>query len=152
MANSGDGNGGCCKGCCGFILSSGLSALFIWIGIRAASDPVCSIQDFYVPALNKTLNSTTNTSISFDLELDNKNTDKGIYYNTLNLTFYYYTSSNQTYFPIANQTFAGFYQGHHKKARRTGTVETTGVPWGEVFPGGFERVAAGIQGGFGYFV
>ncbi|KAI8552747.1 hypothetical protein RHMOL_Rhmol06G0291100 [Rhododendron molle] len=129
MSDSGDR--GRCK-CCSLITTLGLTALSLWLILRT-SNPICSIQDFYVPALNKTLNSTTTTtSIYFDIELDNPNRDEGIYYNALDLTFYY-KESNQTYSSVANQTFVGFYQGHKKKARRSGTVEATGVPWGEVF-------------------
>ncbi|XP_058219984.1 protein NDR1-like [Rhododendron vialii] len=129
MSDSGDC--GRCK-CCSVIITLGLTALSLWLILRA-SNPICSIQDFYVPVLNKTLNSTTaTTSIYFDIELDNPNRDEEIYYNTLDLTFYY-KYSNQTYSPVANQTFVGFYQGFKKKARRRGTVKATGVPWGEVF-------------------
>ncbi|CAH1412399.1 unnamed protein product [Lactuca virosa] len=60
---------------------------------------VCSIQDVYIPALNKTRNSTSYQSIYLDLKLDNENKDKG------------------------------FYQGHQKKARRKNWTDTQGVPW-----------------------
>ncbi|GFZ06526.1 late embryogenesis abundant (LEA) hydroxyproline-rich glycoprotein family [Actinidia rufa] len=110
---------GRCQRCCGCIFSLGVTALFLWLSLRT-SKPICSIQDFYVPALDKSANSTANTSISFDLKLDNKNRDKGIYYSSLNLTFYYGSD------PVANQTFPKFYQGFNKKARRRAAVETRG--------------------------
>uniref|UniRef100_A0A5B6YRC5 Late embryogenesis abundant protein LEA-2 subgroup domain-containing protein n=1 Tax=Davidia involucrata TaxID=16924 RepID=A0A5B6YRC5_DAVIN len=123
-----DGGGGCCRCCFSFILTSGLTALFMWLSLRT-SNPVCSIQDFYVPALDKTANSTTNTTISFDLKLDNENKDKGIYYDALNLTLYY--GPNQSHpNPIGNATFIAFYQGHKKNTHRKKSVETYGVvPW-----------------------
>ncbi|KAG5546388.1 hypothetical protein RHGRI_018539 [Rhododendron griersonianum] len=112
-------------------------------------------EDFYVPALNKTLNSTTTTaattSIYFDIELDNPNRVEGIYYNTLDLTFYY-KHSNQTYSPVANQTFVGFYQGHKKKARRSRTVEATGVPWEEVSNGSMPVFRVGLVTSFRFKV
>ncbi|KAL7218069.1 hypothetical protein ACSBR2_011357 [Camellia fascicularis] len=125
---SDSGCASCCRCCFSFILTSGLTALFMWLSLRT-TNPICSIQYFYVPALNKTSNSQNNTTIYFDLKLDNPNKDKGIYYDTLNLTLYY--PPNKT-FPIANQSFSSFYQGHHKNAHRTETVATRGVPWKKV--------------------
>lgn len=123
MADS-SGAGGCCRCCSSFILTLGFTALFMWLSLRA-SKPVCSIQDIYVPPLNKSDNST-NYKIYFDLKLDNENNDKGIYYDALNLTFYY--PPNLTT-PIGNMTLPGFYQGHKKKARRKESVDVYGVPW-----------------------
>ncbi|KAH7844992.1 hypothetical protein Vadar_033959 [Vaccinium darrowii] len=116
--------GGCCRCCSSFILTLGFTALFMWLSLRT-SKPVCSIQDIYVPPLNKSENSTY-YKIYFDLKLDNENKDKGIYYDALNLTFYY--PPNLTT-PIGNKTFPGFYQGHKKNARRKDWVEVHGVPW-----------------------
>ncbi|KAM7492671.1 hypothetical protein LguiA_035592 [Lonicera macranthoides] len=124
MANSGT-DGGCCRCCFSFILTSGLTALFMWLSLRT-SNPVCSIQDFYVPALNKSSNSSsTNHTIYFDLKLDNENNDKGIYYDTFNLTISYDTSKGLI--PIGNYTVKSFRQGHKKKARRRGSVNSEEV-------------------------
>lgn len=123
MADS-SGAGGCCRCCSSFILTLGFTALFMWLSLRA-SIPVCSIQDIYVPPLNKSENST-DYKIYFDLKLDNENNDKGIYYDALNLTFYYRPNLTT---PIGNMTLPGFYQGHKKKARRKESVDVYGVPW-----------------------
>lgn len=102
---------------------------FLWLSLRS-SKPVCSIQDFYVPALNRSENhslSTHNSSIYgiyFDLKLDNENNDKRIYYDTINLTFFY--ESNFTHFIIGNYTVPPFRQGHKKKARRKDWIPTGG--------------------------
>lgn len=127
MADSGGGGGVCCRCCFSFILTSGLTALFMWLSLRT-SNPVCSIQDIYVPPLNKSENSTY-YQIYFDLKLDNENKDKGVYYDALNLTCYY-PPTNRTS-PIGSFTFPAFYQGHKKNARRKQWVPVTGVPWAE---------------------
>ncbi|CAI9260352.1 unnamed protein product [Lactuca saligna] len=93
-----DNGSGCCRCCFSFILTLGLTSLFLWLSLRT-SNPVCSIQDVYIPALNKTRNSTSDQSIYLDLKLDNENKDKG------------------------------FYQGHQKKTRRKNWTDTQGVPW-----------------------
>jgi len=124
MADSSGGGGACCRCCSSFILTLGFTALFVWLSLRT-SKPVCSIQDIYVPPLNKSENSTY-YKIYFQLKLDNENKDKGIYYDALNLTFYY--PANLTT-PIGNITLPGFYQGHKKNARRKEWVDVHGVPW-----------------------
>ncbi|KAL2496186.1 Protein NDR1 [Forsythia ovata] len=127
-------NGGesCCRCCCSFIFTSGLTALFMWLSLRT-SMPTCSVQDFLVPALNKTDNSTTarnNHTIFFDIKLDNGMKDKGVRYDTINLTFFY----GQNYsFPIATYTVPRFYQGHDKHTNRKALVEANGVPWEAAF-------------------
>ncbi|KAG8386188.1 hypothetical protein BUALT_Bualt03G0123000 [Buddleja alternifolia] len=117
------GDGGCCRCWCSFIFTSGLTALFMWLSLRTFK-PTCSIQDFYVPALNITDMSTTNDTIYFDLKLDNGMKDKGVHYANINLTFFYNTT-----LPIANFTVPKFYQGHKKNTHRRATVETSGLPW-----------------------
>ncbi|PIN02524.1 hypothetical protein CDL12_24962 [Handroanthus impetiginosus] len=125
MAEDG-GSGGCGRCCCSFIFTSGLTALFMWLSLRT-SNPTCSIQDFYVPALNTTDNSTStrnNHTISFDLKLDNGMKDKGVRYSNISLAFYY--NSNLS---IANYTVRGFYQGHNKNTHRRDLVEARELPW-----------------------
>ncbi|PIN02500.1 hypothetical protein CDL12_24984 [Handroanthus impetiginosus] len=119
----------CCKCCTSFIITSGVTALFMWLSLRTEK-PTCSIQDFYVPALNRTANSNANRNnhtIYFDLKLDNKMKDKGVNYANINLTFFY--SQNDSRLPVANYTVPGFYQGHGKKARRRELVVASGLPW-----------------------
>lgn len=132
---SGDGEGGCCGcggRCCRFIITCGVSALFLWLALRT-SKPTCSIQDFYVPILNKSdhsIGTRSNNSIFFDLKLDNGMKEKGVYYDNISLTFFY---GPNTSFPIANYTVPGFYQGHGKQARRKSVVEAHGQPWDAAF-------------------
>ncbi|CAO2835961.1 unnamed protein product [Amaranthus hypochondriacus] len=68
-------NSSCCRCCCSFIFTSGLTALFIWLNLRA-HNPVCSIENFDVFSLNKSANSSiinNNRTIHYDLKLNNKN-------------------------------------------------------------------------------
>ncbi|XP_038686527.1 protein NDR1-like [Tripterygium wilfordii] len=116
---SGGGGGGCCRCCFSFIFTSGLTALFLWLSLRP-SNPKCSIDKFYIPALNKTLNSTKNTTLYFELKLANPNKDKGIYYDPLNLTFF--DSSNRSH-RLGNSIVNRFYQGRQKKAFKGGNVD-----------------------------
>ncbi|XP_027062661.2 protein NDR1 [Coffea arabica] len=128
MSDPSSSAGGCCRCCCSFILTSGLTALFMWLSLRG-SKPSCSIEDFYVPSLNATDNSTTtrsNHTLYFDLRLKNEMKDKGVGYDDLNLTFFYVQNGS---LGIANYTVPSFYQGHDKKARRKELVQTYGVPW-----------------------
>ncbi|XP_071703702.1 protein NDR1-like [Rutidosis leptorrhynchoides] len=123
----------CLKRCFGFILTLGLTSFFMWLLLRTNSNPILSIQDIYIPALNKTLNSTSYQSIYIDLKLDNVNKFKGIYYDQLNITLLYYNQSDsnendKTLSPISNYTLRGFYQGHKKNTRRKNWTETYGLP------------------------
>jgi hypothetical protein len=128
MADGGDGD--CCKCCCSFIFTSGLTALFMWLSLRTYK-PTCSIERFYVPPLNLSGNSTANRNnrtIDFDLKLKNGMKDKGVHYATINLTFSYILNNSRQ--PIANYTLPEFYQGHEKKANRKQLVRNISLmPW-----------------------
>ncbi|XP_021899273.1 protein NDR1-like isoform X2 [Carica papaya] len=113
-------SGGSCRCCCSFILTLGLTALFMWLSLRT-SNPSCSIQYFYLPGLNKTLNSTRNHTLYFMVRLDNTNKDKGVFYDSVNLTFFDFPNRSHV---IGNYTIPKFRQGHKKKAEKNGNVET----------------------------
>nr|XP_043608064.1 protein NDR1-like [Erigeron canadensis] len=129
--NTQNNSGTACFRCCfSFVLTLGLTALFMWLSLRT-SNPVLSIQDVYIPALNKTLNSTSYQSIYLDIKLDNENKDKGIYYDQINITIRYHDQINATKpsqnIPISNYTIPGFYQGHKKHTRRKNWTDTHGL-------------------------
>ncbi|KAJ4832437.1 hypothetical protein Tsubulata_017099 [Turnera subulata] len=126
MADSG---GGCFTRCCSFFFTLGLAALFMWLSLRVSS-PNCSLEQFYIPSLNQTLNSTRDTNLTFVVALKNTNKDKGVYYDPVNITFY--DSPNRSH-SIGNYTIPKFRQGHNKKAMKNGTVETTGLDRQAVF-------------------
>ncbi|XP_010060430.2 protein NDR1 [Eucalyptus grandis] len=114
-----------CQCCCGFIFTCGLSALFLWLTLRV-SKPSCSIRQFYLPALNRSLDQPTNATIFMNVKLSNGNKEKGIYYDPVNLTVFYYGDANRTKW---FQTIPKFYQGHQKTAKKDANVATSGVNW-----------------------
>ncbi|XP_057766503.1 protein NDR1-like isoform X2 [Salvia miltiorrhiza] len=116
-----DSCGGCC---CSFIITSGLTALFLWLSLRT-SKPTCSVEKLYVAALNTTDNSAGNRTIYLDLKLANGMKDKGVRYANITLSLYY----NSSLQPIANYTLPGFYQGHKKSTHRRSLVPAPGLPW-----------------------
>ncbi|CAK8535246.1 unnamed protein product [Lathyrus sativus] len=114
----------CCSCCSGFIITMGLTALFIWLSIRV-DEPKCYIDHIYVPALNKTLNSTSNSTILFTLKLVNPNKDKGIQYDAVYLRFGIFLDLNTTR-SLGNATVERFYQGHEKKGQKPGSMNGVG--------------------------
>lgn len=116
MSESGKGSCGYC--CCRFVFTLGLTCLFMWLSLRT-SDPKCYLDRFYLPALNKSLDSPDNTTLYFALRLDNPNDDKGIFYDDLNVTFY--DAPNKSHV-IGTSVIPRFYQGHGKKAKKSGNV------------------------------
>ncbi|KAK4386991.1 protein NDR1 [Sesamum angolense] len=126
---AGDDAADCRRCCCSFIFTSGLTALFMWLSLRTCK-PTCSIENFYVPSLNTTDNSSAarnNHTLYFDLKLKNGMKDKAVYYANINLTFFY--TQNTSRIPVANYTVPGFHQGHEKKAHRKELVGASGLPW-----------------------
>ncbi|GKV14350.1 hypothetical protein SLEP1_g25246 [Rubroshorea leprosula] len=116
---------GCCKCCCSFIFTSGLSALFMWLSLRA-DNPKCSVDYFYLPALNRTLNSTTNSTLYFNLKLANPNKDKGINYDDVKVNVTVFDTvgnGSQSSQLLGDTTIQRFYQGHKKTAKKPGHVD-----------------------------
>ncbi|PON61458.1 Disease resistance protein [Parasponia andersonii] len=127
------GGGGCCRCCFSFIFTMGLTALFMWLSLRT-SNPTCSIQDIYFPALNKTLNNPKNTTVYLSLRLDNGNKDKGVHYDTVNLNLSYVPNVSDPHRNslIDNYTNPAFYQGHKKKANKPVNFSAETLNWTEV--------------------
>ncbi|KAG5570189.1 hypothetical protein H5410_059955 [Solanum commersonii] len=118
----------CCFRCTKFILTAGLTALFVWLSLRT-SKPSCSLHNFYLPALNLSDDSNTtrsNHTLYFQLNLNNKMKDKGVRYDEIMLSFYYGTNTS---IPLGNSTINGFYQGHDKKAKKKGKLEIQKMAW-----------------------
>ncbi|XP_019193610.1 PREDICTED: protein NDR1-like [Ipomoea nil] len=131
MSDSGHGSG-CFKCCFRFILTSGLTALFVWLSLRTTK-PSCSISAVYLPALNTSgaSNATrSNHTLYFTINLKNKMKDKGVRYDEVRLSFYY---GANTSVPIGNYTVPSFYQGHGKDADKLGNLTARGVPWEAAF-------------------
>ncbi|XP_010060427.2 protein NDR1-like [Eucalyptus grandis] len=118
----------CCSSCGCVILILGLTAACLW-NPPPVSMPRCSIQLFYLPALDRSLDTPTNTTIFLDIKLRNGNGARGIQYDPVNLTVSCYSDANQTKWL---KTIPGFYQGYGKKATKHASVETLGVNWTDV--------------------
>jgi hypothetical protein len=115
-------SGGCCRCCFSFIITLGLTSLFMWLSLRA-DNPKITIKYFYLPALNKTFNNrTTNKTLIIELKLDNGNKDKGIYYDAINLNFSDNPNRSLSHL-MGNYTIPAFRQGQNKKAKRIVAVE-----------------------------
>lgn len=112
-----DSDGGCCRCCCSFIFTLGLTALFMWLSLRT-SNPKCSVEYFYLPSLNTTLKNPNDATISLTLKLENTNKDKGIKYDAVKVTV---SDSQNRNHVVANVLVPGFYQGHKKKPKKNGT-------------------------------
>ncbi|VVA98976.1 unnamed protein product [Arabis nemorensis] len=115
--------GNCCSCCLSFIFTAGLTSLFLWLSLRP-NKPKCWIQEFYVPALNKSLNSKLNTTLNFMIRLDNPNRDQGIYYDDVHVSLSNTNTTTNSSALVANYTVPQFYQGHKKKAKK----------WGQALP------------------
>ncbi|CAH8261212.1 unnamed protein product, partial [Arabidopsis lyrata] len=96
----------------GVVYVSFLLAFFLWITTLVHDIPRCSIHYFYIPALNKSLNSSDNTTLNF--------------MESITTTFTYLSPQVSTtpLFHVANYTVPRFYQGHEKKAKK----------WGQALP------------------
>ncbi|XP_012459909.1 protein NDR1 [Gossypium raimondii] len=112
-----DSDGGCCRCCCSFIFTLGLTALFMWLSLRT-SNPKCSIENFYLPSLDTTLKNPNDTALNLTLKLENTNKDKGIKYDAVKVAV---SDSQNRNHVVANVSVPGFYQGHKKKAEKNGT-------------------------------
>ncbi|XP_026460651.1 protein NDR1-like [Papaver somniferum] len=122
-----------CQCYLGLLLTPCIIGLVVWLTIRS-SPPGFSIHKFTVPALNQTSldfknSKTINATISFEAKLKNENKEKGIYYDALNLTLFYYYEKNLSFLPIGNLLLPPFYQGREKTATRRNSTQIHGVPW-----------------------
>jgi len=94
-------------GCSGyficFIFIGGLAFLGVWFSAIFPKVPICSIEQFDFIAPNETINANHTTRIIiYDLEVNSNNRDRGIYYDALNLTFYYKNQPKPSFVPIGN--------------------------------------------------
>ncbi|CAN0899917.1 Protein NDR1 [Linum grandiflorum] len=108
----------CCRWCSSFLLTSGFTALFLWLSLRPSS-PKCYLRNFTIPPLNRSLPNPPPANVSFELRLVNPNVNKGIYYDPVKVSFF--RASNRSN-PLGNFTIPGFYQGHQKKATKSGVI------------------------------
>ncbi|XP_026390295.1 protein NDR1-like [Papaver somniferum] len=114
------------------IFSVALIVLVIWFTIQPIK-PHCSLEEFFIPRLNKASNDSqavNSTAISLELSFFNRNSEKSIYYDNLDMTLYYYGKSLTS--PIGNTSIPKFYQQHRHTKHHAETIQTFGVPWEDV--------------------
>ncbi|XP_021856453.2 protein NDR1-like [Spinacia oleracea] len=117
---------GCC--CTSFIILT-IIGLCIWFAIRPRI-PICTIEEFTVFNIQQTVNSTYNNTIYYDLKVKNRNTDDvGIYYDTLNVTFYYKRNIDSFPVEIGDATFSPFYLRRSRSTHRVGSIGSIGINW-----------------------
>ncbi|XP_021755853.1 uncharacterized protein LOC110721036 [Chenopodium quinoa] len=94
--------------------------------------PSTYMEEFTVFAIkeNSTTNSSRHNTIHFELWFNNRERKKGVYYDALNLTFYYKPNDNiSSLIPIGNATIKSFYQRSDGSDWRRGDFEVRGVKW-----------------------
>ncbi|KAI3747280.1 hypothetical protein L6452_09734 [Arctium lappa] len=112
--------------CCG-IFSIGLPLMFILIPLYTnPHNPAFSIEEFYVPAFNKTANNSTTNAIAFNIKLQNQNTAIGLYYDhSVNLTIAYTSKQTNEKF-IWQYSVPKFYQGNAQSRRLVDEIQMVG--------------------------
>ncbi|GKV14347.1 hypothetical protein SLEP1_g25243 [Rubroshorea leprosula] len=117
----------CCCGC-----SCVLFFLILFGGaictsqVFKADNPKCSVDYFYLPALNRTLNSTTNSTLYFNLKLENPNSGIGINYNDVKVNVTVFDAvgnGSQSSHLLGDTTIQRFHQGYRKTAKKPGHVD-----------------------------
>lgn len=95
--------------------------------------PQCYLQYFYIPALDKSLNSPHNTSIYLDLKLENYNPDKeDICYDYINITLSYINSQSYNN-SIASTTIPSFCQAEGTIKKHVNFTVDQGLNWTIMF-------------------
>ncbi|KAL8461263.1 hypothetical protein ACS0TY_032656 [Phlomoides rotata] len=114
-----------------------LMIIALTYGTLIVYNPSFHIDDFYVPALNKFVNSTTDpTLIFFNLKIQNSMVNVGFRYQAANLTISY--GANATL--LGMYAVADFYQGMKKTAHRRDVVMvSSSLPWKEAALGDLSR-------------
>ncbi|GKV45795.1 hypothetical protein SLEP1_g52839 [Rubroshorea leprosula] len=117
----------CCCYCSCFFFIFILVGVAIYISQSFRTDnPKCSVDYFYVPALNRTLNSTTNSTLYFNLKLANPNGGIGINYNDVKVNVTVFDAvgnGSQSSHLLGDTTIQRFYQGYAKTAEKPGHVD-----------------------------
>ncbi|MCL7028879.1 hypothetical protein MKW94_023655 [Papaver nudicaule] len=111
-----------------------LVALITWFGMHPLR-PRCTLGKFYIPTLDKASNATqtvNSTAISIELSFWNRNTEKKVYYDKVNMTFSYYYGINGLSIPIGNTSIPPFHQRYLRTKDHVETIQTFGVPWEDV--------------------
>ncbi|KAL1811501.1 hypothetical protein ACET3Z_021566 [Daucus carota] len=108
-----------------------VSIFFSWVNVRTEkSGASFYVEKFYVPALNSTAGGNytvdNTTAINFVFNFFNRREHIGIYYDDLNVTFYYGRNKS---LEIGSLKLSGFHQHGEENSYSRGSVEVKGVPW-----------------------
>lgn len=150
--------GGLCRWCVGCQLTMGFIALFLWLSYRPIKPR------FYVTSFSLTAgpNSTAldllpgDPIASFVLEIENKNSEMGIYYDPLNVSLSFFPNSSSSAGTGA-ALIPAFYQGHQKTADKSGFFSGPGfratrVPRAAAVTNGTAVFRVGVKSAFRYKV
>ncbi|KAJ4818299.1 NON RACE-SPECIFIC DISEASE RESISTANCE 1 family protein [Rhynchospora pubera] len=86
--------------------------------------PLFQLKRLYIPALDKSSNTSTNATITFHFSLENLEQYSKIYYDPINITFYDSPNKNNS---IANFILPDFFEREHSEVDYSGTVNATGL-------------------------
>ncbi|KAJ3700998.1 hypothetical protein LUZ61_004703 [Rhynchospora tenuis] len=86
--------------------------------------PLFQLKRLYIPALDKSLNTSTNATITFHFSLENLEPYSKIYYDPLNITFYDSPNQNNS---IAEFTLPDFFEREQSDVDYSGTVNAAGL-------------------------
>ncbi|XP_020579495.1 protein NDR1-like [Phalaenopsis equestris] len=102
---------GLCNCCAKFLISAGLTALVLWISFRFIK-PRYYLVSFSLPTAN-----SSSLVASFQLEIENKNRQIGIYHDDIALDLFAGPNLSS---PLSHFVVPAFYQGHLKTAEKPG--------------------------------
>ncbi|KAJ3694856.1 hypothetical protein LUZ60_000233 [Juncus effusus] len=106
---------------CKWLLGTVLPTMFE--GTIFHEPPTSVLESIYFPSLDKNVNSSADTTLTFDITITNHNAFVGIYYDPINITFY--DSPNRVHC-IANFVAPRFHQSGDGEEEKVGTVITNG--------------------------
>ncbi|XP_026438173.1 protein NDR1-like [Papaver somniferum] len=120
----------CCKNCIsGTLMLLMMGSVLIWLG---PSQPKCSIEKLYIPALDKASNdpqTMNTTTISFHVAFWNNMDYRELYCNNTNVTFYYGANLSS---PIGSTSIPEVAIKEKEVAYVGEVIQTRGVPWEDV--------------------
>ncbi|PKA48689.1 Protein NDR1 [Apostasia shenzhenica] len=103
-------SGGLCQCCTKFVIAAGLTALALWLSFRPIKPR------YYLVAFSLAASNSSSVA-SFQIEIENKNRQHGIYYDDIALSLLAGPNFSS---PLSNSLINAFYQGHRKTADKDG--------------------------------
>ncbi|XP_021755509.1 protein NDR1-like [Chenopodium quinoa] len=113
----------------GCIIVLAIAGVLIWL-LAKHRYPSFYVDQFSVFSRQETTNSLKNYTVHYDLWIKNNlqpNDNLGIYYDALNVTFYYKSDVNSFPIKIGDATFSPFYIRRYRSTHRAGSFDARGV-------------------------